>query len=40
MDFYEGILTVTISLIAYFLVPTWSHKAKFLTEEERVHLLD
>lgn len=36
----EGVLTVAISLIAYFLVPTWSHKAKFLTEEERVHLLD
>lgn len=36
----EGILTVVISLIAYFLVPTWSHKAKFLTKEERVHLLD
>jgi hypothetical protein len=26
----EGILTVVISLIAYFIVPTWSHKAKFV----------
>ena len=26
----EGILTVVISLIAYFIVPTWSHEAKFV----------
>jgi MFS family permease len=26
----EGILTVAISLLAYFIVPTWSHKAKFV----------
>ena len=26
----EGILTVSVSLIAYFIVPTWSHKAKFV----------
>jgi hypothetical protein len=31
----EGILTVFVSLIAYFIVPTWSHKAKFV----RVFLL-
>ncbi|KAF8645162.1 hypothetical protein AX16_007990 [Volvariella volvacea WC 439] len=35
----EGILTVVIALAAYFLVPTWSHKAKFLTEMERKRLL-
>lgn len=27
----EGILTVAISLVAYFIVPTWSHKAKFVS---------
>lgn len=26
----EGILTVAISLLAYFIVPTWSHRAKFV----------
>ncbi|KAF8967163.1 major facilitator superfamily domain-containing protein [Flammula alnicola] len=36
----EGILTVAISLLAYFIVPTWSHKAKFLTESERKRLLE
>ncbi|KAI6114034.1 major facilitator superfamily domain-containing protein [Pisolithus sp. B1] len=36
----EGILTVIVSLIAYFLVPTWSHKAKFVRlHKNRVHLL-
>jgi len=35
----EGILTVVVSLSAFFLVPTWSHKAKFLTEPERARLL-
>ncbi|KAF9463034.1 major facilitator superfamily domain-containing protein [Collybia nuda] len=35
----EGVLTIFVSLIAYFLVPTWSHKAKFLTEPERERLL-
>jgi MFS family permease len=35
----EGILTVAISLLAYFVVPTWSHKAKFLTESEKARLL-
>ncbi|KAG1772285.1 major facilitator superfamily domain-containing protein [Suillus occidentalis] len=36
----EGILTVVISLIAYFIVPTWSHEAKFLSETEKTRLLD
>ncbi|RDB17850.1 hypothetical protein Hypma_000772 [Hypsizygus marmoreus] len=35
----EGALTVAVSLAAYFLVPTWSYKAKFLTEAERERLL-
>lgn len=29
----EGILTVVISLLAYFVVPTWPHKAKFVRDE-------
>ncbi|KAJ8587271.1 MFS general substrate transporter [Rhizopogon salebrosus TDB-379] len=36
----EGILTAVISVVAYFIVPTWSHKAKFLSETERTLLLD
>ncbi|KAF7299548.1 hypothetical protein HMN09_00960000 [Mycena chlorophos] len=36
----EGVITVAISLLAYFIVPTWSHRAKFLTEEERSRLLE
>ncbi|KAH0831938.1 major facilitator superfamily domain-containing protein [Lanmaoa asiatica] len=36
----EGILTAVVSLAAYFVVPTWSHKAKFLTEEERSRLVE
>jgi len=36
----EGILTVIVSLVSYFIVPTWSHKAKFLTEEERGRLIE
>ncbi|KAJ7212094.1 major facilitator superfamily domain-containing protein [Mycena pura] len=35
----EGVITVVISLLAYFIVPTWSHRATFLTEEERARLL-
>ncbi|KAJ3864791.1 major facilitator superfamily domain-containing protein [Lentinula novae-zelandiae] len=35
----EGLLTILVSLIAYFVVPTWSYKAKFLTELERERLL-
>ncbi|KAJ7505302.1 major facilitator superfamily domain-containing protein [Mycena galericulata] len=35
----EGILTVACSLLAYFIVPTWSHQATFLTEAERARLL-
>ncbi|KAF8158161.1 major facilitator superfamily domain-containing protein [Crassisporium funariophilum] len=34
----EGSLTVAVSLLAYFIVPTWSHKAKFLTESEKRRL--
>ncbi|KAG2100382.1 major facilitator superfamily domain-containing protein [Suillus discolor] len=36
----EGLLTAVVSLIAYFIVPTWSHKAKFLSETEKTRLLD
>ncbi|KAG2039597.1 MFS general substrate transporter [Suillus americanus] len=36
----EGILTAVVSLVAYFIVPTWSHKAKFLSETEKTRLLD
>ncbi|KIJ17683.1 hypothetical protein PAXINDRAFT_111174 [Paxillus involutus ATCC 200175] len=36
----EGILTLMVSLVAYFIVPTWSHEAKFLSEEERSRLLE
>ncbi|KAG9315902.1 major facilitator superfamily domain-containing protein [Chiua virens] len=36
----EGILTALVSIFAYFVVPTWSYKAKFLTEEERDRLLE
>ncbi|KAF9501787.1 MFS general substrate transporter [Pleurotus eryngii] len=36
----EGLLTVAISFVAYFLVPTWSYNAKFLTDSEREHLLE
>ncbi|KAF7365197.1 MFS general substrate transporter [Mycena venus] len=35
----EGIITVAFSLLAYFVVPTWSQKATFLTEPERARLL-
>ncbi|KAJ8596566.1 MFS general substrate transporter [Rhizopogon salebrosus TDB-379] len=36
----EGILTAAISLAAYFIVPTWSHQAKFLSEDDKARLLD
>jgi len=26
----EGVITVVVALSAYFVVPTWSHKAKFV----------
>ncbi len=26
----EGILTIVVSLVSYFIVPTWSYKAKFV----------
>jgi len=35
----EGILTVVVSLAGFWLVPTWVHNAKFLTEAERSRLL-
>ncbi|KAJ3769986.1 major facilitator superfamily domain-containing protein [Lentinula raphanica] len=35
----EGLLTIIISLLAYAIVPTWSYKAKFLTEPQRNRLL-
>ncbi|KAK7048382.1 MFS general substrate transporter [Favolaschia claudopus] len=35
----EGVLTVAVSLLAYFIVPTWSHRATFLTDSERARLL-
>ncbi|KAF5385636.1 hypothetical protein D9757_005518 [Collybiopsis confluens] len=35
----EGLLTILVSLLAYFIVPSWSYKAKFLTESERKRLL-
>ncbi|KAK0439771.1 major facilitator superfamily domain-containing protein [Armillaria borealis] len=35
----EGILTVVVSLFAYFIVPTWPHTAKFLNDDERSRLL-
>ncbi|KAG1822985.1 MFS general substrate transporter [Suillus subaureus] len=36
----EGTLTAVVSLVAYFIVPTWSHEAKFLSEPEKTRLLD
>ncbi|KAJ3575344.1 hypothetical protein NP233_g1151 [Leucocoprinus birnbaumii] len=36
----EGVITVAASSIAYFVIPTWSYKAKFLTESERHRLLE
>ncbi|KIK52049.1 hypothetical protein GYMLUDRAFT_50119 [Collybiopsis luxurians FD-317 M1] len=35
----EGLLTIAVSFFAYWVVPTWSYKAKFLTEPERKRLL-
>ncbi|KAF5340675.1 hypothetical protein D9611_007479 [Ephemerocybe angulata] len=35
----EGIITVGVSVFAYFVVPTWSHKAKFLSVSEKERLL-
>ena len=31
----EGIITVMIAVISYWLVPDWSDTVKFLSEEER-----
>ncbi|KAF8349449.1 major facilitator superfamily domain-containing protein [Amanita rubescens] len=36
----EGIITVAVSIIAYFIVPTWPHKTSFLTEPEKAQLLN
>ncbi|KXN81772.1 hypothetical protein AN958_03698 [Leucoagaricus sp. SymC.cos] len=36
----EGLLTIVVSGLAYLVVPTWSHKAKFLTDPERERLLE
>ncbi|KIL63222.1 hypothetical protein M378DRAFT_79918 [Amanita muscaria Koide BX008] len=36
----EGLLTAVVSVAGYFIVPTWSHKASFLTEDERTRLLN
>lgn len=36
----EGLLTAVVSVAGYFIVPTWSHKASFLTEYERTRLLN
>ncbi|KAG2001822.1 high-affinity nicotinic acid transporter [Coprinopsis cinerea AmutBmut pab1-1] len=35
----EGLLTVVSAVFAYFVVPTWSHNAKFLTTSEKERLL-
>ncbi|KAI0343420.1 MFS general substrate transporter [Trametopsis cervina] len=35
----EGLLTIVASVFGYWWVPTWSHKARWLTEEERTRLL-
>jgi len=35
----EGLITIVVSVFAYFIVPTWSYKAKFLTESERERLM-
>ncbi|EIM85805.1 MFS general substrate transporter, partial [Stereum hirsutum FP-91666 SS1] len=35
----EGLLTIVVSIGAFFVVPTWAYKAKFLTESERERLL-
>ncbi|EJD40921.1 MFS general substrate transporter [Auricularia subglabra TFB-10046 SS5] len=36
----EGLLTIVISLFAFFITPDWSHSASFLTEKERARLLE
>ncbi|KAI0304323.1 major facilitator superfamily domain-containing protein [Multifurca ochricompacta] len=35
----EGLLTILISVLAFFFVPTWPQKAKWLTDAERSRLL-
>lgn len=31
----EGIATLAVSVIAYYIIPDWPHDSKFLTEDER-----
>lgn len=35
----EGLLTIAVSAVAFFLVPTWPQKAKWLSDAERSRLL-
>jgi len=35
----EGLLTIAISAGAFFVVPTWPQKVKWLTDAERSRLL-
>ncbi|GJJ14090.1 hypothetical protein Clacol_008347 [Clathrus columnatus] len=36
----EGLITIVVSFIAYFLVPSWPQHASFLTESERERLIN
>ncbi|KAH9179345.1 major facilitator superfamily domain-containing protein, partial [Lactarius sanguifluus] len=35
----EGLLTIAISIVAFFFVPTWPQKVKWLSDAERTRLL-
>ncbi|KAK6365276.1 hypothetical protein LTS17_011509 [Exophiala oligosperma] len=35
----EGIITVFVAIVAFFLLPDWPHQAKFLSDDERNRLL-
>ena len=35
----EGIFTVIVAVLAFFLLPDWPHQAKFLSNDERTTLL-
>ncbi|KAH9080415.1 major facilitator superfamily domain-containing protein [Lactarius deliciosus] len=35
----EGLLTIAVSIVAFFFVPTWPQKAKWLSDAERTRLL-
>jgi hypothetical protein len=37
---FQGLLTIVVSLTGYFLVPASPDKARFLTAEEKQHLID